>query len=127
MENGKTALGLDKNVGALLCYLPVCAISLIYSIIVLVTEKNDSDMRFHAFQSLIATAAYIVVLIGASVLGGIVGAATNSALLSLMFSLVSLAAVLVFLVLMIIGCIKGFQGQRWHMPVIGNIAEGFVK
>ena len=41
MSGGKTALGLDTNVGALLCYLPLCAISLIYSIIVLVTDKDN--------------------------------------------------------------------------------------
>ena len=47
--NGKTALGLDKNVGGLLCYLPICLISVIYSIIVIATDKENRDVRFHAF------------------------------------------------------------------------------
>ena len=51
--NGKTALGLDSNVGAMLCYLPLCGISLIYSIIVLITDKSNKTVRFHAFQSLL--------------------------------------------------------------------------
>ena len=69
MSGGKTALGLDTNVGALLCYLPVCLISLIYSIIVLVTEKDNKFMRFHAFQSLIISVIYIVVMVVLQVIG----------------------------------------------------------
>ena len=127
MENGKTALGLDKNVGALLCYLPICLISVIYSIIVLVTEKNDSDMRFHAFQSLILTVIYVVGIVIVSFIGGIIGAALNSAMISLLFSLLSFVIIIAFLGLMIMGCVKGYQGVRWKMPVVGNIADGMAK
>ncbi len=77
MSGGKTALGLDTNVGALLCYLPVCAISLVYSIIVLVTEKNDRMMRFHAVQSLLLSAIFIVVIVVAQVFGAVIAIATN--------------------------------------------------
>jgi len=123
MSGGKTALGLDTNVGAMLCYLPVCAISLIYSIIVLVTEKNDRTMRFHAIQSLVLSAIYLVVVIALQVVGAGIAVATESAVLTGLFSLVFFAVVIAFIVAMIYGCVKGYQGQKFKFPVIGDMAE----
>lgn len=123
MSGGKTALGLDTNVGALLCYLPVCLISLIYSIIVLVTEKDNKFMRFHAFQSLIISAIYIVVMVVLQVVGTGIAIATNSSILGLLFSLVTLVVVVAFLAAMIYGCIKGYQGQKFKLPIVGDMAE----
>ena len=121
--NGKTALGLDTNVGSLLCYLPVCAISLIYSIIVIATDKDNKAVRFHAFQSLILTVAYIVVVVVLTVIGGIVAGVTGSAILGSLFSLLSLVVVLGFLIAMIIGCVKGYTGASYKLPIIGDMAE----
>lgn len=123
MSGGKTALGLDTNVGALLCYLPICLISLIYSIIVLVTEKDNKLMRFHAFQSLIISAIYIVIMVILQVVGTGLVLATNSSILGLLVSLVTLVAVIAFLAAMIFGCIKGYQGQKFKFPVVGDMAE----
>lgn len=123
MSGGKTALGLDTNVGALLCYLPICLISLVYSIIVLVTEKDNKFMRFHAFQSLIISAIYIVIMVILQVVGTGLVLATNSSILGLLVSLVTLVAVIAFLAAMIFGCIKGYQGQKFKFPVVGDMAE----
>ena len=121
--NGKTALGLDANVGAMLCYLPICAISLIYSIIVLVTDKTNKTVRFHAFQSLLLTAAYVVAIIVLMVIGGILIGATNSGMLASLISLLYGLLVLAFIGLMIFGCIKAYQGGSFKLPVIGDMAE----
>ena len=123
MSGGKTALGLDTNVGALLCYLPICAISLIYSIIVLVTDKENKFMRFHAVQSLILTVAYIVVVIAVQIFIAMVGAITGSTVLSLLLSLVLIAVIIAFLAAMIYGMVKGYQGQTFKFPVVGDLAE----
>jgi len=121
--SGKTALGLDSNVGAMLCYLPVCAINLIYSIIVLVTEKNDRTVRFHAFQSLLLMAACFVVVFAIAIVGGILGAITGSFAISMLFSLVTWAIGLVFLVAAVYMCVKAYQGGQTKLPVIGDMAE----
>ncbi len=121
--NGKTALGLDTNVGSLLCYLPICLISLIYSIIVIVTDKDNKTVRFHAFQSLLLTGAYIVVVFAVTIIGTLIGAITGSAILGSLFSLLSLVVVIGFLVAMIIGCVKGYTGGSYKLPVIGDMAE----
>ncbi len=125
MQNtdGKTALGLDTNVGALLCYLPICAISLIYSIIVLVTDKSNKFVRFHAFQSLLLTGVYVVLLIVVSIFAGIIGGVTGSGALASLTGILSFVVIAAFILLMILGCVKGYQGQFWKLPVIGDMAD----
>lgn len=122
MSGGKTALGLDTNVGALLCYLPVCLISLVYSIIVIVSEKDNKFMRFHAFQSLLLTVLYIVLMLGVSLIGGVI-AAVVSETIGALFSLLSFVIIVAFLAAMIYGCIKGYQGQKFKFPIVGDMAE----
>ena len=97
--NGKTALGLDTNVGAMLTYLPVCGISLIYSIIVLVTDKTNKLVRFHAFQSLLLTGIYVVAIIAIILVSGIL--AQISGLLGGLFSLLMWVVILAFIGLMV--------------------------
>lgn len=123
MSGGKTALGLDTNVGAMLCYLPVCGISLIYSIIVLVTDKTNKMVRFHAFQSLLLTAAYVVGIIAVAIVGGGLTMATGSSILGSLVFLLYMAVIVVFLGLMIFGCIKAYQGGSFKLPVVGDMAD----
>ena len=124
MSGGKTALGLDANVGALICYLGnlVCALGLIYSIIVLVTDKTNKLARFHAFQSILLTVgAFVLYFLAAMVV--MVGAAANSTAISLLGSLVYMVIALGLLVAVILCAIKGYQGQLFKLPVIGNLAD----
>ena len=120
---GKTALGLDANVGAMLTYLPICGISLIYSIIVLVTEKTNKTVRFHAFQSLLLTAIYIVVIVAVMIVGGVIVGVSGSGILASLLFLVYGVLIIAFLALMIIGCIKGFQSSSYKLTVIGDLAD----
>lgn len=121
--NGKTALGLDSNVGAMLCYLPLCGISLIYSIIVLITDKSNKTVRFHAFQSLLLTAVYVVGIIAVAIVGGTLVAVTGSGILGSLVGLLYTALVIGFIILMIWGCIKAYQNQDFRLPVIGDMAD----
>ncbi|MDQ4123938.1 MAG: DUF4870 domain-containing protein [Acidobacteriota bacterium] len=133
MQNmqGKTALGLDANVGALICYLGnlVCALGLIYSIVVIVTDKTNKLTRFHAFQSVLLTVAgmiigiplYIILLIGFLAIDTQIGAPLISGLMMLVLMVFGLA----MFVLTILAAIKGFQGQIYKVPVIGNLADRY--
>lgn len=121
MSGGKTALGLDTNVGALLCYLPICLISLIYSIIVLVTDKDNKFMRFHAFQSLLMIGALIVGCIAVTIVSIIL--AFVSSTLSVLFGFVTWLVGLAFLGLAIFMCVKAYGGSQYKLPVIGDMAE----
>jgi uncharacterized membrane protein len=123
MSGGKTALGLDANVGAMLTYLPVCGISLIYSIIVLVTDKDNKTVRFHAFQSLLLMAACFVVVFAIVLVGGVLVGITGSGILGTLVFLLYCGVGLLFLIAAIMGCIKAFGGQPFKLPVIGDMAE----
>jgi uncharacterized membrane protein len=132
---GKTqTLGLDYNIAAGLCYVPVCAINLISSILWIVTEpKTNKMVRLHAFQSLFLGIVGVVFAIVLSIVFGILGAvagAADSGALAFVIGIVSLLIWVVFVIFMlamvIMGLVKGFQGQYWKMPIIGNIAEKFA-
>ncbi len=123
---GKTALGLDANVGALLCYLGnlVCALGLIYSIIVIVTDKENKLARFHAFQSVLLSVCGVIFAIAINIIS-VVAAAANSGILAMLGGLVGLVFGLGMLVAVIFSAVKAFQGQIFKLPVIGNLADGW--
>lgn len=128
MENtgGKTALGLDQNIGALLCYLGnlVCALGLIYSIIVIVTDKTNKLPRFHAFQSVLLSAMGVVLAIAVNILAGIAVAA-DSGLLATVFGLLAFVVYIALFIAVIFTAIKAFQGQIFKLPIIGNMADNW--
>ncbi len=131
MQNtsGKTALGLDLNIGALLCYVNVCLpIGLVYSIIVLVSDKENKLPRFHAFQSLLATALIVVLSILmqiVAVIGAFVDAAIGVPILSLGSFLLFLLLILGVLIMIIIAAVKAFQGDAYKLPLIGGMADNW--
>ncbi len=125
MDNsGKSALGLDPNVAAGLAYIPICAVGLIMSIIIIVTDKTNKLARFHAFQSLLLAATWIVLYIAVVVVVGI-AAAANSGALTLLATLLWFVVILGFLGAMIFCCIKAFMGQIVKLPIIGNLADNW--
>lgn len=131
--NGKTALGLDANVGALICYLGnlVCALGLIYSIIVIIQDKTNKLTRFHAFQSVLLSILPAAVSIVYFILA-MVGVAIDSALGVPIFSIIAmllyfvlLLAFLAMFVFMIIAAIKAYNGEIYKIPIIGNLADKY--
>ncbi len=129
MSGGKTALGLEANIGAMLCYLanfiPCCLpLGLVYSIIVIIQDKTNKLARFHAFQSVIL-----------SVIGVILGVVINIIIQTLFAADVGILAILVGGVFGLIGlvvfiaiiycAIKAFQGQIFKLPIIGDLADNW--
>lgn len=98
--------GLQDNIAGLLCYF------LIPAIIFLVMEPYNRNrfVRFHAFQGIFYEIAWFVAGAIASIL---------PFLNLLLIPLVSLA----FLIGWVILAVKAFQGQKFKLPVIGEIAE----
>ncbi len=134
MQNmgGKTALGLDNNIGALICYVGniLCGIGgLIYSIIVVAQDKTNKVPRFHAFQSILMSVASIIIgiVIGIPMYVLMIGAAlAQSGILSLigmLFGLIFIVYMLAFLFFWVMSAIKAFNGEVYKVPVIGNLAE----
>jgi uncharacterized membrane protein len=117
---GKTALGgLDANMAAAIGY-PIGIIALVMVII----EKQNRFARFHALQSLLLIAGWIVVAIVLSILIGVLSAISEYlAFIGLLFPLIWL----VWFAALIFCAYKAYQGEWFKLPVIGNIAENFAK
>ncbi len=111
--------GLTDNVAGLLCYL----FGFISGIIFLALEPYNKNrfIRFHAFQSIFLSVAWFAVMIVESVVNGIV--ANISLGLFGLIGLVWTLFWLVFLCLVVFLMIKAYQGQRFKLPVIGDLAE----
>src|SRR5688572_19586031 len=108
MENmEKTSTGLDANVAAALAY----GLGWVTGLVFLVLERDNRFVRFHAMQSTIVFAALslVFILLQSIPLLGI--------LLSL-FIVMPLSALL-WLLLMF----KAYQGERFKLPMAGEMAE----
>src|SRR5687768_2901658 len=122
MSSGKSALGLDANVVAGLCYVGnlVCQLGLILSIITIVTDKTNKLARFHAFQSLfISVLGFVfgIVYWIIAVVGAVLDNALGFPLFSLVLLLVVVLVVIVLLIGIVIAAIKAFQGEIYKLPV----------
>ena len=130
MSPGKSALGLDANIVAGLCYVGnlVCYLGLILSIITIVTDKTNKLARFHAFQSVFMSIMLIVIMV-LYFCAGIIGAFLDNAIGSPIFtSLLGIVCLVIFLGVFIgtiIAAIKGFQGQIFKLPIVGKFADQY--
>jgi len=130
VENtGKSALGLDANITALLGY-----IIWIVALIALIMEKENKFVRFHTIQSLLYHAAMAVLMIAFVIIGiflGIVGAVAGQAggaIGGLFGSLIGLVGMLVFfayLAGLVYAAVQAYGAKWFNLPIVGNIAERF--
>lgn len=111
--------GLTENVAGLLCYI----LGFITGILFLVLEPHSRNrfVRFHAFQSIFLSVAWFGVMIVQSVVNGI-AISISWGLLGL-FGLLWTIVGLGFLALVIVCMVKAYQGQRFKLPIIGDLAE----
>lgn len=129
---GKTSLGLDSNVGAMLCYIAnfLCCLGVILSIVFLVTEKENRFVKFHAVQALFLVAAQIVVGIIVSMLGLLLNFAFDAAGLGILSFFVILGLrlilLLIFVIIWLVAGIKAYGGQWYKLPFIGDLAWNTV-
>jgi uncharacterized membrane protein len=107
------AAGLTDNVAGMLAY-----ITIIPAIVFLVLEPYNKRrfIRFHSFQCIFLTVAYIVLAIVLSIFTMIPG-------LGLIMLPVHFLIWIGALVLWIILLMKAYQGQMFKLPVIGDMAE----
>src|SRR5271155_967405 len=112
---GAGGLGMDENIAAALCYIPIVGL-----IFLLVEPYNKNrNIKFHAFQSLF----YCIAWIAAGIVLGIFGTIFFGSGMLGLWLLVSRLVELALFVGWIIMAVKAYQGTRFVMPVIGPIAE----
>jgi uncharacterized membrane protein len=131
-NQGKTALGLDANIGALICYVGnlICSFGLIYSIIVVVTDKTNRLVRFHAFQSILCSVLGIILSVVAVIIAavaGVIDGLIGFPLFSLGIGLVLIVVALILFVMFIKAALSAYRGEMYKISVIGNLAESWSK
>ena len=105
-ETKKTELGLEENIEGLLCYL----LTWVSGIVFLLIEKKNKFVRFHAIQSIIVFLPLHILMMIPFIgwtLAFIIGPLT--------------------LILWIVLMIKAYQGEKFKIPIAGDIAENQLK
>lgn len=104
----KSGTGLDPKIAGFLAWLLFPVSSIIFVLI----EKDDDFVKFHAYESLLAGIAIFIAY------------AISSALTVLLIGILLVPLVgLGSLVIWILGMVKAYQGEKWKLPVIGDMAE----
>jgi uncharacterized membrane protein len=103
---GKTSTGIEPNVAALLSYVLGWVTGLVFFLI----EKENKFVRFHAFQSIVTFAALTAIPI---VLGFI------PVIGWMLIPVVYLAELAIWIILMV----KAYQGEKFKLPIAGDMAE----
>lgn len=104
----------SRDIAAALAYITPLGV------LFLVIEPFNKDrlVRFHCMQSLLLFGGLMVGYVGLAILGGIFG------LMGVGFFFAPLQSLIVlgFFVLAVFGAIKAFQGQKFHLPLVGELA-----
>ena len=103
---GGSSTGLDSKLASALCYL----LGFVTGILFVLIEKQDRDVRFHAYQSTATFLGIFVVSVAAS-------------MLPLVGWIISVVLPFVSLILWILLMVKAFQGVRYKLPIVGDWAE----
>ena len=102
----KSSTGMEENVAGLLCYL----VGWLTGLIFLLIEKESKFVKFHAMQSIITFGAlFIIIWIFTFI--PIIGWAIASILCIL--------EVVLWIVLMV----KAYRGEKFKLPIAGDLAE----
>jgi len=129
MAEKTTSLNLEENVAGLLCYLGVWVTGIIFFLL----EKDNKTVKFHAMQSILTflpltILGWVVGWIGAPSVSygyGIYGVNYNPGIPALIW--VSWIIYALTVVLWLILMIKAYQGEKFKVPIVGDIAEKQVK
>lgn len=109
-DNSGSSTGLEANIAALLSYL----LGFITGIVFFLVEKKSDFVKFHAMQS-------IVLFGGLFIVNFVLG------LIPLLGILINFVIGVGSLVLWIVLMVKAYQGERFKLPVAGNLAEDLLK
>jgi uncharacterized membrane protein len=103
---------LEPNVAGLRCYL----VGWITGLVFILIEKENKFVRFHAMQSIVTFGAFTVLWIPFSIL-------SQMDILRVLFGILQAVTGILAFVLWIVLMIKAYQGERYKLPIAGDIAE----
>jgi uncharacterized membrane protein len=110
----KATFGLDENIASAGCYL----LGWLTGIVFFVMEKENKTVRFHAMQSILTFLPLMIIIW-----------VINMILFSIMgfgFWMIANLLWLLMLIVWLFLMLKAFQGEKFKVPVVGDIAESQV-
>ena len=126
MAKAKTSMNLEENVASALCYVIVWVTGIIFYFL----EKDNKTVRFHAIQSILtfiplSILGWILGWIGAPSVGwgsyGYYSYSYNPGIPALVWASWAIWAITGLLWLILV--FKAYKGEKFKLPVIGDIAE----
>jgi uncharacterized membrane protein len=112
--------GLQENVAGLLCYLPF--IGWLVAIIFVIIEKR-SFVRFHAAQALALYVSLVIVGLALGIFMGVLHVLHIFFIGLLIYPVLWLGSFLLLVFMMF----KAYHGERFKLPVVGDMVEGMIK
>lgn len=116
-QSATSASGLAPNVAGALAYV----LGLITGVILLVVEKENRFVRFHAAQSVAVTVLLIVTSIALSILSTVL--VFVPILGWIVAFLLSVGLAIATFVLWILLMWRAYQGREWELPFAAGIAR----
>ncbi|MBF0106117.1 MAG: DUF4870 domain-containing protein [Deltaproteobacteria bacterium] len=104
--------GLDPHLASALCYLCGWLTGLIFLLI----EKDNKTVKFHAWHSIFLSVACIAYFLISTVLSLV-------PFVGIVFGILNVFVSLGLLVLIVVLIVKAYQGTRFVLPVITELAE----
>ena len=115
-----SSTGLEPRTASTLAYLA----GPFSGALILLAESKDRDVRFHAWQSIVALGGLGVAVLASYLLAG-AALFISATVVSVMLAV----ATVIWIVLAIVWVIclwKAWSGARWKIPIAGDYAERFV-
>lgn len=97
----------SRNLVAALSYF----LGFITGIVILLVEKDDKFVRFHAMQSIVVFGTLFIINIVVNLVFGLVSGFVSG--------LISVAGFIIWIVSMF----RAYQGEMFKWPIVGDIAE----
>lgn len=114
---GHSTSGLDPNLAGLLSYI----LTPITGVIFFIIEKSNAIIRFHAAQSIVFGVAATLLLFAMQFTRIVL--TQISWTLGSLFGLLEILVWLGLLIAWIALLVKGYSGEKWKLPVLGDVAE----
>jgi uncharacterized membrane protein len=103
---------LEPNVAGLLCYV----LGWITGLVFILIEKENKFVRFHAMQSIVTFGAFSALWIPFYIF-------SRLDILAILFGILQVIIGVLVFVLWIVLMVKAYQGERFKLPIAGDIAE----
>ena len=113
---GANTAGMTDNVAGALCYVLGLITGIVF--LVLAPYNQNKFVRFHAFQAIFFHVAFIGIWIVETIIAMMLPWS-----LSVIMSLVGMVIALGGLAIWVWLIVKAYQGEKFKLPVIGDLAE----